>query len=225
MSDRNFALSLSRFCKWCLAAIFALVLAGSTSIAHADPTYTLAPISLAQTGLSITSIGGGLSQWDTTLQVTNTSANPIYNVSFVQFTALVSDDGGSNSYYGTWDNSTQQWELTSPYDATISVSNAAFYLSQSQTDVTFPAGDESDSFPLISVAGVILPGNSASFDVLNDLSNNVDVYYFNGDFLDTPTPEPGALSLMLLGCCAGGCFAYLRRRKFAVKTLPCLWRI
>jgi len=222
MSDQNCALSLSRFSKWTLAAIFALVLAGSTSIAHADPTYTLAPVTDVQTGLAITSIGGGLNQWDSTLQVTNTSANPIYNVSFVQFTALVSDDGGSSYYYGTWDNTTQQWELTSPYDATVSVANASAYLSQSQTDVTFPAGFESDSFPLISVAGVILPGNSASFDVLNDLSSNVNVYFFDGDFLDTPTPEPGALSLMLLGCCAGGCFAYFRRRTFAVNTLPCL---
>ena len=222
MSDQNCALSLSRFSKWTLAAIFALVLAGSTSIAHADPTYTLAPVTDVQTGLAITSIGGGLNQWDSTLQVTNTSANPIYNVSFVQFTALVSDDGGSSYYYGTWDNTTQQWELTSPYDATVSVANASAYLSQSQTDVAFPVGFESDSFPMISVAGVILPGNSASFDVLNDLSSNVNVYFFDGDFLDTPTPEPGALSLMLLGCCAGGCFAYFRRRTFAVNTLPCL---
>jgi hypothetical protein len=219
MSDQNYALSLSRFSKWGLAAIFALVLAGSISTAHADPTYTLAPVTFVQTGGPfVTSIGGGLNQWVTPLQVTNTSANPIYSVSWVSFTAEVSEDG-SNFYFGTWDNTSQQWEVTTPISATVAVGNAAFYLSQSQTDVTFPAGDGSDSFPLISVAGVILPGDSASFDVVDDLSSNVNVFFFTGDVLDA-TPEPGALSLMLLGCCAGGCFAYFRRRKFAANTLP-----
>ena len=82
MSLRKIVRKGSRLGRWGAAAFFPAALTGLTRTAYADQLYVPAPVSLSQTGLTITSIGGGLNQWDTSLNVTNTSANPIYDVIF-----------------------------------------------------------------------------------------------------------------------------------------------
>jgi archaellum component FlaF (FlaF/FlaG flagellin family) len=203
-------LSLFQLKKRSLAAVLPLALCGLTSVAHADTVYTPVTVSDVETNLSIVGIGGGLNQWTTTLNVTNTGSTPIYDLSFLTFTALVSDDGGTSYYYGTWDNTLQQWTLSSPYAATVDVANASTYLSQADTTVTFPGGEGSDSFPLVTVDGVLLPGDSENIVIVDDISNNVNVYYFDGSFVAT-TPEPGTALLLGLGCLALGCVVFARR--------------
>ncbi len=218
MSLRKFVRKGSRLGRWGVAAFFAAALTGLTRTAYADQLYVPAPVSLSQTGLTITSIGGGLNQWDTSLNVTNTSANPIYDVIFAEFDFEVSDDGGANYYDPVWNNSLQEWVLSSPYSATVSSANTAFYLTQSETSITFPAGEGSDSFPVVFVAGTILPYQTVSFNLLTDKSSSInDAHLTNFDILDTPNPvpEPGTVTLMLLGCFAGAWLAYIRRRKLA----------
>jgi hypothetical protein len=201
--------------------LFALaVLALFVRPVSAAPVYFAAPVSISQTNLIITPIGGGLNQWDTVLNVTNTSASTIYNVSFVQTFAEVSDDGGSTFFDPSWNNTSQEWVLSSPYDATVSVDNAAFGLTQGQTTVAFPASLVGDSLPVVDVAGLLLPDQTVSFNLDNDLTSNVDVYFLNGAFLDTATPEPGTLSLLLLGGCAAAGFAFRQRKRASAAVMP-----
>jgi hypothetical protein len=210
-----------------VAAFFTFALTGLPRAAHADQLYVSAPVSISQTGLTVTSIGGGLNQWDASINVTNTSSNPIYNVVFAQFAFEVSDDGGANFYDPVWNNSLQEWVLISPYSATVSSVNTAFYLTQSETSITFPPGEGSDSFPVIFIAGAILPLQTVSFDFVTDKTSNVnDAHITNYSVLDTPNPvpEPRTVSLTLLGCFAGGWLAYIRSHKLAKAAAP-RWKI
>jgi len=166
-------------------------------------------ISFTQTGGPfITSGAPGFNTWVTPVESTNLGSSAV-NVWFAWTTAQT----GAGPM--TWDNTAQQFERLSltGQPQTAAEENAAFSLSldPSSTDIPLPFGSgltTSDSVPAFFV-GTLAPGQTVDWDMDATLSSNIFVFYFGGNFVATPAPEPDSLPLL---CSALGLVGVVRRR-------------
>ena len=176
-----------------------------TAIPLTATDYPLATsITFAQIGgPDITTGAPGYNTWVTTLQSTNLS-NTAFNVWFIWTFAQ------TGAGIMTWDNTAQQFDGTSPTGQlqTASEANAVFSLPLSDIPGYSSALPQSDSFPVFFV-GTLGPGQTVDWDIDQTLSSNIYVFYFGGNLLATPAPEPASLPLLAAGV---GFLGVIRRR-------------
>ena len=179
----------------------------------ADPYPFTSAVSATQNGgPTVTPLGDGNNLWDTNLTWTNNGSTALGDVYFVNPAAWFF----SNSTPLSWDNTKQEWVDVGNGDI-AEASNPALSLTldPSVTNITIPSGfglTTGDSVPAFLISNNLAAGASVTTDVNFELSPSVTTFYFNGDIVGTPVPEPA--SILLLATVFLG-VVWIGRRKLA----------
>ncbi len=177
------------------------------------PQYT--NVSTSQTGGPfISSLGGGLNDWDTPLNATNSGSGEV-KIWFVWTQAFTRDSDGA-LHDMTWNNALSQFEYTNLAGQleTAGGLNQDFMLSldPSITNISIAPGFGVSTSSTVDAfyVGDLAAGATGNWDVHQKLTTNMYEFYFNGSFVSQPVPEPG--SLLLLGSGLASMAGAIRRK-------------